>query len=184
MRAPRYDEVFYAGLDAMDAMDAREDGGVMEQVVCRVVRVRPGAELPLYKSDTASGMDLAASFEGGSDRSLPTKGVIIGTGRIVTVGTGIAIEIPYGYEGQVRPRSGLASKSGLTVINAPGTIDSDYRGEIKVPLINLGQVRVIITPGMRIAQLVIAPVAHVSIQVVESLTRTDRGSNGFGSTGV
>ncbi len=99
------------------------------------------------------------------------------------VPTGIAIEIPDGYEGQVRPRSGRAIKEGLAMINSPGTIDADYRGEVKVLLVNLGHAPIIIEPGDRIAQLVIAPVARVEIVEVDSLADTPRGSGGFGHTG-
>jgi dUTP pyrophosphatase len=105
-------------------------------------------------------------------------------GRIAVVPTGIAVAIPPGHEGQVRPRSGLATRHGLTVVNAPGTIDADYRGELKVALINLGTEPFVITHGMRIAQMVVAPVARVVVRRVEHLDATDRGQGGFGSTGV
>ena len=98
--------------------------------------------------------------------------------------TGLAVAIPAGFEGQVRPRSGLATRQGLTVVNAPGTIDADYRGELKVALINLGPSACVVTQGMRIAQLVIAPVARARVECVDSLDSTERGAGGFGSTGV
>jgi dUTP pyrophosphatase len=109
--------------------------------------------------------------------------VTIEPGRIALVGCGFAMALPDGYEAQVRPRSGLASKHGLTVVNSPGTIDADYRGEVKVALINLGAAPVAIDRGMRIAQLVVAPVTHAEWQPVDTLPETERGSGGFGSTG-
>lgn len=105
-------------------------------------------------------------------------------GRIVIVPTGLAMAIPAGHEGQVRPRSGLATRHGLTVVNAPGTIDADYRGELKVALINLGRESCVISHGMRIAQLVVAPVTRVAIEAVSELDTTERGVGGFGSTGL
>lgn len=110
--------------------------------------------------------------------------IVIAPGRIAPVATGLSMEIPPGYEGQVRPRSGLATKHGVTVPNAPGTIDSDYRGEVIVALINLGQEAFTVTPGMRIAQMVFAPVTRVRVETVDTLSATDRGSGGFGSTGL
>jgi dUTP pyrophosphatase len=110
--------------------------------------------------------------------------VRIAPGAIVIVPTGWAIAIPAGHEGQVRPRSGLATKHGVTVPNAPGTIDADYRGELKVALINLGGAEFVVTPGMRIAQLVIAPVIRAAISEVADLSVTERGVGGFGSTGA
>jgi dUTP pyrophosphatase len=107
----------------------------------------------------------------------------IAPGQIVRVPLGFAMAIPAGYEGQVRPRSGLATKHGVTVPNAPGTVDADYRGEMMVALINLGREAFEVTPGMRVAQLVIAAVAHARIEEVEDLDATARGSGGFGSTG-
>lgn len=104
-------------------------------------------------------------------------------GERTGIHTGLAMELPFGYEGQVRPRSGLAAKHGVTIINAPGTIDSDYRGEIIVLLVNLGQVAYVIKPGDRIAQLVIAPVCQVQIEEVLNLSETTRGQGGFGHTG-
>lgn len=110
--------------------------------------------------------------------------VVIAPGAISLVGCGFAMALPDGYEGQVRPRSGLAARHGLTVINTPGTIDADYRGEVKVALVNLGQAPVTIERGMRIAQLVVAPVSRVAWEPVAALPDTARGGGGFGSTGT
>lgn len=131
---------------------------------------------PSYQSEQAAGLDVAAC--------LPEGELTVAPGRIAVVSTGIAMAIPAGFEGQVRPRSGLATKFGLTVVNSPGTIDSDYRGELRVALINLGREPVAVTHGMRIAQLVIAPVARVVVSRVDELDSTDRGQGGFGSTGL
>lgn len=139
--------------------------------------LRSGAVLPEYKSDGAAGMDLSACFEDG-------KGVVIVPGAIMLIPTGLALGIPDGFEGQVRPRSGLSTKHGVTMPNSPGTIDSDYRGELLVPLINLGRESFEISQGMRIAQLVIAPVSRAAVVRVESLSPTRRGGGGFGSTGA
>jgi len=135
-----------------------------------------GADLPLpsYQSAHAAAMDLHAAVD---------APVVIEAGRISLVGCGFAMALPDGYEAQVRPRSGLASKHGLTVINSPGTIDADYRGEVKVALVNLGQQAVTIERGMRIAQLVVAPVSRVAWKTVDALPDTARGGGGFGSTG-
>jgi dUTP pyrophosphatase len=132
-----------------------------------------GLALPAYETGGAAGMDIRAAED-----------VHLAPGARALVATGFAIALPQGFEAQVRPRSGLAVKHGLTVLNAPGTIDSDYRGEIKVPLINLGQEPVILHRGDRIAQMVIAPVVQVVLQVVENLSDTARGSAGFGSSGL
>jgi dUTP pyrophosphatase len=140
-----------------------------------VQKLRPDAVLPRYMTDGAAGLDLSAAID---------QAVEIRPGGRAPVGTGLAIAIPLGYEGQVRPRSGLALRHGLTVANAPGTIDADYRGELIVILINLGQEPVRIEPGHRIAQLVIAPVAHAAIAEVTELPPTERGGGGFGSTGL
>jgi dUTP pyrophosphatase len=128
--------------------------------------------LPLYATDDAAGMDLYAAVD-----------VILAPGARGLVGTGIALAIPSGYEGQVRPRSGLALKHGVSVLNAPGTIDADYRGEVGVILINHANSEFIIRRGDRIAQLVIAPVTRARILEVTALSDTARGSGGFGSTG-
>lgn len=126
-------------------------------------------------------MDIAACLPRGE---IPEGEATIQPGQIVKVPTGLSMAIPRGYEGQVRPRSGLATRHGLTVPNAPGTIDSDYRGELFVALINLGSQPVTISHGTRVAQLVIAPVARAALVVVSALEETSRGAAGFGSTGL
>lgn len=132
-----------------------------------------GLPLPAYETPGAAGMDLrAAEF------------VTLQPGERWAVGTGLAIEIPPGYEGQVRPRSGLAFKRGVTVLNAPGTIDSDYRGEVCVVLVNHDRLAKHITRGDRIAQIVIAPVVRATIVEADELSETARGAGGFGSTGT
>ena len=134
-----------------------------------------GAIIPEYKTAGAAGADLCALLE--SPLTIPA-------GKFAMVPTGLFFEIPEGYEVQVRPRSGLAAKNGVTVLNSPGTIDSDYRGEIKVILINLGDKDFTINSGDRIAQMIVAPVTQASFTKVESLSETERGAGGFGSTGV
>ena len=147
-------------------------------VTVRVRRVRTSdAELPLprYMSEGAAGMDLAAAVD---------APLTLAAGGRAIVPTGLALEIPSGFEGQVRPRSGLAAKHGVTVANAPGTIDSDYRGELKVILVNLGAAPHVIARGDRIAQLVIAPVVQARMELVDgALAESARGENGFGSSG-
>jgi len=138
-------------------------------------RLHPEATLPRRMSEGAAGLDLAACLPGG--------GVRLSPGERCLVSTGLAVAIPEGYEGQVRPRSGLALRHGITIVNAPGTIDADYRGELQVILINLGQEPFEIRHGERIAQLVLAPVAHLSIDLVDELPPAVRGTGGFGSTG-
>jgi len=133
-----------------------------------------GLELPSYETAGAAGMDLRAAVD---------ETLTLAPNARALVPTGLAIELPAGHEAQVRPRSGLAIKHGVTVINAPGTIDEDYRGEVKIPLINHGDEPFEIVRGMRVAQMVIAPVAKVSVSEVESLGDSSRGSGGFGSTG-
>ena len=140
----------------------------------RFRRVRPGAVAPAYMTAGAAGMDLASAADGP---------VTLGPGQRVAVPTGLELEIPDGYEGQVRPRSGLARKHGITLANAPGTIDSDYRGEVVVLLVNLGQEAHTVAPGDRIAQLVIAPVVRVDVVEADDLSSSNRGSGGFGHTG-
>ena len=125
-------------------------------------------------TEAAAGMDLAAALD---------EPMIVDPGGRAAVPTGWAMAIPSGFEGQVRPRSGLALRHGLTVANAPGTIDADYRGEVKVLLVNLGTEPVTIEPGLRIAQLVIAPVVRAEPTEVDALPASDRGEGGFGSTG-
>ncbi len=150
----------------------------MNNPVVRMMRLAhsEGLTLPDYQTAGAAGLDLFAAIP-------DTKPLTLRPGGRALVPTGIAIALPAGYEGQVRPRSGLATRHGLTILNAPGTIDADYRGEIQVVLANLGNEDVTITRGMRIAQLVIAPVARAQIVEVASLDETVRGSGGFGSTG-
>ncbi len=138
-------------------------------------RIRDAAIEPRYHSAHAAGLDLAACLE---------QPITLAPGAIERVPTGWAIAVPVGYEAQVRPRSGLATRHGVTCPNTPGTIDADYRGELIVPLINLGPEPFTIEHGMRIAQLVIAPVAHARLRIVDQLDDTDRGDAGFGSTGV
>ena len=135
-----------------------------------------GLPLPRYQSDYAAGMDLLAAVSGEED-------MVIKPGERALVPTGLAIELPSGYEAQIRPRSGLALKEGITVLNSPGTIDADYRGEIGVLLINLGQKAFSVRRGARIAQLVVARVERVAFVGTETLTMTVRGPGGFGSTG-
>jgi len=144
----------------------------------RVMRLAHGKDLPLpsYQSAHAAGLDLFAAIPAAAP-------LTIAPGTRTLVPTGIAIALPESHEAQVRPRSGLAVRHGLTVLNAPGTIDSDYRGEIQVLLVNLGSDPVTITRGMRVAQLIIAPVVHAHIVDVAALDETSRGSGGFGSTG-
>jgi dUTP pyrophosphatase len=144
-----------------------------------VRRLDHGHDLPLpsYQTEDSAGMDLLAAC--GEDEK-----IIVNPGTRVLVATGLSLQIPHGYEGQVRPRSGLAVKFGITVLNAPGTIDADYRGEVKVALVNLGSEPFEITRGMRIAQLVIAPVSRAILEETEALDDTARGTGGFGSTGV
>jgi dUTP pyrophosphatase len=132
-------------------------------------------ELPVYMTPGAAGMDLRAAVVGD---------VVIEPGGIVLVPTGLEVAIPDGYEGQVRPRSGLAVKHGISLPNTPATIDADYRGEIRVPLINLGREEFRVSRGMRIAQLVVAPVVRVTWDEVADLPGTTRGGSGFGHSGV
>lgn len=131
--------------------------------------------MPDYATPRAAGADLKAHIPGY---------ISVAPGERVLIPTGLRMEIPPGWEAQVRPRSGLALKTGITVLNSPGTIDSDYRGELKVVLINLGSEKAGISPGERIAQLVIAPAARAVFERREELSPTDRGSGGFGSTGA
>jgi dUTP pyrophosphatase len=141
------------------------------------ITILPGNEdlpLPAYQTAHAAAMDLCAAITGP---------VVIAPGEIVLVGCGFAIAVPDGFEAQVRPRSGLAARSGITVVNAPGTIDPDYRGEVKVALINLGRAAFTVERGMRIAQLLVAPVARVAWERMETLAETARGAGGFGHTG-
>ena len=140
----------------------------------RVKRLRESARLPEYMSDGAAGMDLHACLDG-------PLSLLPGARSLVP--TGLAMALPPGHEGQIRPRSGLASKHGVTCVNAPGTIDADYRGEVKVALVNLGQDSFTVHHGERIAQLVVAPVVRADVTLVDDLDETARGAGGFGSTG-
>jgi dUTP pyrophosphatase len=144
-----------------------------------ILRLPHAEDLPLpqYETDGAAGLDLVAALPADEPLSL-------GPGARALIPCGIVIELPAGHEGQVRPRSGLALKHGLTVLNAPGTIDSDYRGEVSVLLINLGERVFEIKRGLRIAQLVVAPVTRVAPREAKALTTTRRGAGGYGSTGV
>ncbi len=150
----------------------------MSTIEVRITRLPHGADLPLpsYQSAHAAGLDLIAAVAADAPLTLAP-------GSRALVPTGIAIALPEGHEAQVRPRSGLAVRHGLTVLNAPGTIDADYRGEVQVLLINHGGEPVSVTRGMRIAQLVIAQVARARLTEVASLDETTRGKGGFGSTG-
>ena len=136
-----------------------------------------GLDLPSYETAGAAGMDLRAAVP--EDRPL-----LLLPGRRALVPTGLIMEIPDGFEGQVRPRSGLAFKHGITCLNTPGTIDSDYRGEVKVLLVNLGDEDFVVTRGMRIAQMVFAPVTRASVEERSLAGETSRGAGGFGSTGT
>lgn len=137
-------------------------------------RLHPGAIMPAPMSELAAGMDLCAALEAPR---------VLEPGDIALIPCGFAMALPPGYEAQVRPRSGLAVKHGIGMPNAPGTIDADYRGEVKVPLINLGRAAFTVEPGMRIAQMVIARVERARFVALESLDATARGAGGFGSTG-
>lgn len=149
----------------------------MNALDVKVLRLAHGADLPLpaYQSALAAGLDLQAAV---------SQSVALEPGRWTAVPTGLAFALPPGYEAQVRPRSGLAARHGVTVLNAPGTIDADYRGEVQVLLVNHGAAPFVIERGMRIAQLVIAPVVQARLMPVDNLDVTGRGSGGFGSTGL
>lgn len=146
----------------------------MDEIAVRIT-IEIGASAPEYGTDGSAGADL---------RAFLAKSISLAPGERVAVPTGLRIELPVGYEAQVRPRSGLALAKGITCLNSPGTIDSDYRGEIKVLLVNLGSEIVVIDVGDRIAQLVVAPVSRARFERAPSLEATERGSGGFGSTGA
>ncbi len=150
----------------------------LRRPVIRVQRLPHGEGLPLpsYQTDGSAGMDLIAALAEEETLFLPA-------GERALVPTGLAMEIPPGYEGQIRPRSGIALTYGVTVLNAPGTIDSDYRGEIRVMVVNLGLETFAIERGTRIAQLIIAPVSRATLELADGLVETGRGAGGFGSTG-
>ena len=158
----------------MSSMRVAPQNNLASPIEIRIQRLPNGGGLPLpaYASDGAAGMDVVAA-----------ESLTIRPGTRHAVATGFAMAIPAGYEVQVRPRSGLALKHGITCLNTPGTIDSDYRGEVGVILVNLGQEPFVIRRGERIAQMVVAAVAQASIAEVESLDETARGAGGFGSTG-
>ncbi|MCQ2582371.1 MAG: dUTP diphosphatase [Treponema sp.] len=146
----------------------------MDKVLVKCV-VNADAKLPEYKTEGAAGADICACV---------SEPVVISSGKFAMIPTGLFFEIPFGYEVQIRPRSGLAAKNGVTVLNTPGTIDSDYRGELKIILINLGTEDFVVNNGDRIAQMVISPVQQANFEIVDSLSETQRGSGGFGSTGT
>lgn len=156
-------------------MKTMKTGRVRVRVV--VLPHGKGLPLPAYQSEEAAGLDLVAAVAA-------KETVVIAPGTRALVPTGLSLELPKGFEGQVRPRSGLALKHGVTVLNSPGTIDSDYRGEVKIILINLGDTPFEVRRGERIAQLVVAPVTHASLVRAEVIGETRRGAGGFGSTRV
>lgn len=161
----------------MSGSTAKNAGG-QKTLRVNVKRLAHAADLPLptYQSAGAAGLDLVAAIEAGET-------IEIAPGARQLVPTGLVIALPQGYEAQIRPRSGLALKHGITVLNSPGTIDADYRGEIGVILVNLGTASFVIERGHRIAQMVIAPVVQVELTNVSDVEETERGSGGFGSTG-
>ena len=140
-----------------------------------IKRLSKKISLPKYETAGSSGMDLAANIAGN---------ISIDPGKTAIIPTGLALSVPKGFEVQIRPRSGLAAKKKISVLNTPGTIDSDYRGEIKVILINQGQETFKVEKGLRIAQMVVCPVVQAQIKEVEDLSETERGKGGFGSTGI
>jgi len=146
-------------------------------IVVRFKKTAAAADLPLPRkmTDHSAGFDLCAAVK---------EAVTIAVGEIVLIPCGFHMALPVGYEAQIRPRSGLAAKKGITLINSPGTIDADYRGEVMTPVINLGKAPFVIERGMRIAQMLIAPVPQVQILEVEELDETTRGEGGFGHTGT
>jgi dUTP pyrophosphatase len=154
------------------------DSGARLAVTLRILQLRHGEGLPLpaYHSEHAAGLDVVAAVPDDAP-------VTIAPGARAAIPTGLVFELPPGYEGQLRPRSGLALKSGVTLLNSPGTVDADYRGEVKVLMINLGQEAFVVRRGDRIAQLVVAPVQPVRIEVAVDVKVTRRGGGGFGSTG-
>lgn len=156
----------------------------MDDVKVKVKRLHPDSILPVRASERAAGLDLFAWLPEPVSGVSYARSMLLMPGSRSLVGCGIALEIPDGFEGQIRPRSGLALKHGITVLNAPGTIDSDYRGEVCVILANAGGVSHVIDHGDRIAQLVIAPVTHANVLEVDELSGTARGEGGFGSTGT
>lgn len=150
----------------------------MQQIEIKIKRLRPGADddvpLPAYMTPHAAGMDVYAAL------ALP---LALNPGDIALISTGFAMALPPGFEAQIRPRSGLAVKHGVTIINAPGTIDADYRGEVKIAVVNLGREPYTVNRGERIAQMVVMPVYRAGLTLVNELDETDRGGGGFGHTG-
>lgn len=148
----------------------------MNPVPVAIKRLPHNSDLPLpaYESDLAAGMDLPAAID---------IELVLNPGQRDLVPTGLSIALPAGYEAQIRPRSGLAARNGVTVLNTPGTVDADYRGEVKIILVNLGNEPFTVTRGMRIAQMVIAPVTQAMLEETDELPETARGAGGFGSTG-
>ena len=140
-----------------------------------IKRLSKNVPLPKYETDGSSGMDLSANIE---------RNVDIKPGKSAIIPTGLAVSIPKNFEIQIRPRSGLAAKNQITVLNTPGTIDADYRGELKVILINLSDKTFIVKKGLRIAQMVLCPIIKAKLKEVNTLDDTERGSGGFGSTGI
>jgi len=139
-----------------------------------VKKIKKNIKLPNYKTPGSSGMDLMAHLK---------KSIVINHGKTALIPTGMTFAIPKNYEIQIRPRSGLAIKNGISVLNTPGTIDSDYRGEIKIILINLGKKSFVVKSGERIAQMVLCPITKAKLKEVKILPKTSRGKGGFGSTG-
>ena len=140
-----------------------------------IKRLSKDVSLPKYETSGSSGMDLAADI---------VTSIVINPGKTAIIPTGLAVSIPDGFEIQIRPRSGLAAKMNITVLNTPGTIDADYRGEIKVILINLSDKVFVVDKGLRIAQMVVCPIIQAQLEEVDELNNTDRGKGGFGSTGT
>lgn len=168
---------FAPGTQATNGVRGVDGRTVVDGIKIKVKRMTSDVDVrpPLYMSEHASGMDLFAHL---------SEDVTLAPGERHLVPTGIAVAIPEGYEGQIRPRSGLALRDGIGVLNSPGTIDSDYRGEIKVILINLGREPFVIRNGTRVAQLVIGPVVRAEVEEVGELPETERNKGGFGHTGV
>lgn len=162
-------------LEPMTAHATQSNAPAAVQVDIRRIDGRPQLPLPAYATPEAAGMDLMAALDGA---------VTLAPGGRAAIPAGFAMALPQGYEAQIRPRSGLAIKHGLTVLNSPGTIDADYRGEVAVILINHGDKPFYIEPGMRIAQMIIAPVSRITWQETDVLSGTSRGGSGFGSTGT
>jgi dUTP pyrophosphatase len=148
---------------------------VKPKLLIRRMENNPDLPLPKYETKSAAGLDLPAAV---------SQDLTLDPGGHALIPTGLSVALPAGFEAQIRPRSGLAAKNGITVLNSPGTIDADYRGEINVILINLGQEPFTISRGMRVAQMIIAPVTQIDILEVEKLDETARGTGGFGSTGI